>query len=295
MPGRLLQRELQQISKGRNSGFWVAPKIYLFGATKTLDRITERGYNNVHQVRRTHKNAEGEIKMEKIRKMTQQEVDVMCKKHEAWLASGGKEAERADFGGADLRGMSFKGKNLEEANFKFADLTAAFMQGANLSRANLEGTQLTFVRAAHAKFDDCKADFACFEEARLAGASFNGASLQSASFNDAIINFVSFAEADLRRASFLDAVTGGTEFATAQIDRAAFNSGIGGNFFDDKQIAEFAYHLCNAVLQGSTNSPEVKDEVRKILSLANRAGSVKIFGRVQEYRNGQYVTAKEAE
>lgn len=208
--------------------------------------------------------------MSEIRKMTQQEVDEMCKKHEAWLVSGGKECERADFGGADLRGMSFKGKNLEEANFKFADLTSAFMQGANLSRANLEGTQLTFVRAAHAKFDDCKADFACFEEARLAGASFNGASLQYASFNDAIINFVSFAE-------------------------AAFNSGIGGNFFDDKQIAEFAYHLCNAVLQGSTNSPEAKDEVRKILSLANRAGSVKIFGRVQEYRNGQYVTAKEAE
>ena len=59
---RLLRRKRQQISKGRNSGFWVAPKICLFGATKTLDRITERGYNNVHQVRRTHKNAEGEIK-----------------------------------------------------------------------------------------------------------------------------------------------------------------------------------------------------------------------------------------
>lgn len=73
--------------------------------------------------------------MEKLRKMTQQEVDVMCKKHEAWLASGGKEGERADCGGADLRGMSFKGKNLEEANFKFADLTSAFMQGANLREA----------------------------------------------------------------------------------------------------------------------------------------------------------------
>ena len=60
MQVRLLRRKRQQISKGRNSGFWVAPKIYLFGATKTLDRITKGGYNNVHQVRRTHKNAEGE-------------------------------------------------------------------------------------------------------------------------------------------------------------------------------------------------------------------------------------------
>ena len=55
MQGRLLRRKRQQISKWRNSGFRVAPKIYLFEATKTLDRITERGYNNVHQVRRTHK------------------------------------------------------------------------------------------------------------------------------------------------------------------------------------------------------------------------------------------------
>ena len=227
-----------------------------------------------------------------IRKMTQKEVDEMCKKHEAWLKNR-EDGARADFHNAYLCGINFRGKNLEQANFESADLSSALMQDVNLSRANLKGASLTFARAANAKFNDCKADFACFEEARLIGASFNGASLQSASFNDAIINFVSFAEADLRRASFIDAVTGGTKFATAQIDRAAFNSGIAGDFFDDKQIAEFAYHLCNAVLQGSTNSPEVKDEVRKILSLANRAESVKVFGRVQEYRNGQYVTAKE--
>ena len=55
MQVRLLRLKRQQISKGRNSGFWVAPKIYLFGTTKTLDRITGRGYNNVHHVRRTHK------------------------------------------------------------------------------------------------------------------------------------------------------------------------------------------------------------------------------------------------
>lgn len=154
---------------------------------------------------------------------------------------------------------------------------------------------MRLVRATYATFDDCTANSACFTEAQLTGASFEGASLQSASFECAIINFVSFAEADLRRANFIDAMTGGTKFAAAKIDFAAFNSGIAGDCYDDKQIAEFAYHLCSAVLGGHTNSPEVKAEVRKILSLANRAESVTAFGRVQEYKKGKYITAKEAE
>lgn len=57
-----MQRELQQISKGRNSGFWVAPKIYYLKTQKTLDGNGEQWYNKYHQVRRTHKNAEGEQK-----------------------------------------------------------------------------------------------------------------------------------------------------------------------------------------------------------------------------------------
>lgn len=167
------------------------------------------------------------------------------------------------------------------------------MQFANLGGADLEGANLTFVRAANARFDDCTADFASFDEARLTCASFVGASLQRASFRDAIINFVTFSEADLRRADFVDAVTGGTKFATAKIDFAAFNSGIAGNNFDDKQIAEFAYHFCSAVLGGHTNSPEVKAEARKILSLANRSADAAVYGEVQEYRKGKYITAKE--
>ena len=66
-----------------------------------------------------------------------------------------------------------------------------------------------------------------------------------------------------------------------------------GNNFDDRQIAEFAYNLCTAVLGGHTNSPEVKETVRKILSLANRAESVKVFGKVQEFNGVKHVTAKE--
>lgn len=49
--------------------------------------------------------------MKKLRKMTQQEVDEMCKKHEAWLENRADGA-RADFSGASLKGLSLKNADL---------------------------------------------------------------------------------------------------------------------------------------------------------------------------------------
>lgn len=223
---------------------------------------------------------------------TQEQVNEICAQHEAWLKDRSTGA-RADFSGASLRGLVLEGRCLREANFKNADLRGAFLRSADFSHANFEGADLTFVRASHAKFNDCMADHACFAEARLAGSYFEGASLQGASFREAHLSFVSFREADLRRADFVDAVTGGVIFARANIDFVAFNSGIAGDCFDDKQIEDFAYHLCNAVLGGHTNSPEVKAEVRKILSLANRSANAAVYGKVQEYKKGKYMMAKE--
>lgn len=281
------------MSKGRNSGFGVAPKIYCSKTQKTLDGNGVWWYNKYHQVRRTHKNAEGEIKMEN-KVYTQEAVNGICTQHEAWLKDW-HTGKRADFSGANLRGLHLEGRSLREANFQSADMKGAFLESADFSHANFEGANLTFVRASYAKFNDCIADHACFAEAHLTGTYFEGASLQRASFREAQVNFASFREANLWRADFVDAITGGTIFARANLAFAAFNSGFAGNNFDDRQIAEFAYNLCSAVLGGHTNSPEVKAEIRKILSLANRAESVKVFGRVKEWKNRKYVTAKEAE
>ena len=60
MQGRLLRRKRQQISKGRNSGFWVAPKIYYLKMQKTLDGNGGWWYNKYHQVRLTHKKTQKE-------------------------------------------------------------------------------------------------------------------------------------------------------------------------------------------------------------------------------------------
>lgn len=223
---------------------------------------------------------------------TQEEVNEICTQHEAWLKDW-HTGKRADFSGANLRGVHLEGRSLREANFQSADMKGAFLKSADFSHSNFGGANLTFVRASYAKFNDCMADHACFDEAHLTGTYFEGASLQRASFRKAQVNFASFREAKLWRADFVDAITGGTIFARADLEFAAFNSGIAGDSYDDKQIAEFAYSLCSAVLGSRTNSSEVKETIRKILSLANRANSVKVFGPVQENIRGKYFTAKE--
>ena len=65
--------------------------------------------------------------MEKeYRKFTDKQIKETCEAHEKWLASGGKEGERADFHNADLAGARLEGVNLEKANLKDARLKGAF-------------------------------------------------------------------------------------------------------------------------------------------------------------------------
>ena len=292
MQVRLLRHKRQQMSKWRNSGFRVAPEIYYSETQKTLDGNGVWWYNKYHQVRRTHKNAEGEIKMEKLRKMTQQEVDEMCKKHEAWLASGRKEGERADFQNADLKNARLEGVNLEKANLNDARLNGAFLNFANLKEASLERADLRFVRAMNATFDGASLKYADFRGARLTSSTFEDAVLSDANFENAHIGHGNFTGADLSAANFAYAHIGGCHFREAFIGGVRWTSIANGDF-DDRQIKEFAYELCWAALASSDTSEYVKDEIRKIVRLANCSNSAKEWGRVQEYRNKKYVTAKE--
>lgn len=71
--------------------------------------------------------------MKKLRKMTQQEVDEMCKKHEAWLENRADGA-RADFSGASLKGLSLKNADLRFANLEGADLRLVRATAMTISR-----------------------------------------------------------------------------------------------------------------------------------------------------------------
>lgn len=212
--------------------------------------------------------------MEKeYRKFTEEQIKETCEAHEKWLASGGKEGERADFHNADLAGARLEGVNLEKANLKDARLKGAFLNFANLKEASLEYADFKEAILTSSTFEDARLAFANFEESKLGHVNFTGASLGAANFAYAAICGCHFREAFIGGAKW-------TSIANAD--------------FDDKQIKEFAYQLCWAALASSDTSAYVKDEIRKIVRLANCSNSAKEWGCVQEYRNKKYVTAKEA-
>ena len=226
------------------------------------------------------------------RKLTEEQINKTCKEHEKWLASGGKEGERADFQNADLKNARLNGVNLEKANLNGARLNGAFLNSANLKEASLERADLRFIRAMNATFDGASLKYADFRGARLTSSTFEGAVLSDANFENAHIGHGNFTGADLSAANFAYAHIGGCHFREAFIGGVRWTS-ISNGDFDDKQIKEFAYELCWAALASSDTSEYVKDEIRKIVRLANCSNSAKEWGRVQEYRNKKYVTAKE--
>ena len=228
------------------------------------------------------------------RKLTEEQISKTCKEHEKWLASGGKEGERADFQNADLKNARLEGVNLEKANLNDARLNGAFLNFANFKEASLERADLRFVRAMNATFDGASLKYADFRGARLTSSTFEDAVLSDANFENAHIGHGNFTGADLSAANFAYAHIGGCHFREAFIGGVRWTSIANGDF-DDKQIKEFAYELCWAALASSDTSEYVKDEIRKIVRLANCSNSAKEWGRVQEYRNKKYVIAKEAE
>lgn len=233
------------------------------------------------------------MEMEKeYREFTGEQIKETCEAHEKWLASGGKEGERADFRNADLKNARLNDVNLEKANLNGARLNGASLKSVNLKEASLEYADLRFVRAINAIFDGASMKYADFKDATLTASTFKEARLASANFENAYLGHVNFTGATLWGANFAYAHIGGCHFREASIGGAKWTS-IANGGFDDYQIKEFAYQLCWAALASSDTSEYVKDEFRKIVRLANCSNSAKEWGRVQEYRNKKYVTAKE--
>jgi len=71
-------------------------------------------------------------------RIKQEIVNQDLKSHSTWVRSNRRVGKRADFGGEDLRGMTFY-VDLREVNFTKSDL-----RGVNLREANLRDSDLSF-------------------------------------------------------------------------------------------------------------------------------------------------------
>jgi hypothetical protein len=135
----------------------------------------------------------------------------------------------------------------ERANLCGADLRDADLCGANLRGANL-----------------CDAD--------LCGANLRGANLCDADL----------CGANLRGANLCDADLCGANLCDADLDYSCLPLWCGSlkANYDDRQLAQIAYHLVKAGRNSVNASAETKEELSKLIDFANKFHRVKECGKI---------------
>ena len=128
--------------------------------------------------------------MRVLQKIIPGELDMVLEKHKLWLATDGKEGERADLSYTDLEGADLRCVNLYRANLRHACLSDACLVAADLSYADLTGANLRCVNLYRANLRHanlCRADlaFADLPCANLQGADLRAAYLPYANLADA--------------------------------------------------------------------------------------------------------------
>ena len=133
--------------------------------------------------------------------------------------------------------------NLYGADLRDANLRGADLRGANLCHADLRGADLRDANLCHAN---------------LRGADLCGADLRGANL----------CHADLRGADLRDA---NLDYSCLPLWCVSLSA-----HFDDKQLAQIAYHLVKAGINSKNASDETKTELAKLIDFAN------CFHRVDE-------------
>ena len=177
--------------------------------------------------------------------MTKKELNEILKRHKHWL--------NKDFDGWENMRANLSGANLSDANLIGANLRYADLSGADLSDADLRYADLRY--------------------ADLNNAGLRYADLRYADLSGANLRYADLRYADLRYA----------DLSNANLDYSCIPLWCGSltAHFDDKQIKQITYHLVKAGLQSKNTSDEVKQELRKLIDLANGFHRAKECGVIE--------------
>jgi hypothetical protein len=181
-----------------------------------------------------------------MRSITDEELNVILKKHKEWFEPEGHRGVRADLSSADLGGVNLSNAYLRRANLRGANLMCANLKGANLYNANL--------RSANLMCADLKG--ANLYNANLRGANLHNANLQGADLQVANLMYANLQGADLRGAN-LDFSCWPLHCGSTKV------------IADDRLVAQMILHLTR--LDTSQCSVEVRgamDHIRK-MSITN--------------------------
>lgn len=138
----------------------------------------------------------------------------------------------------------------------------------NLCRKNLRGKDLHFANMSNASLREADLRRANLSRTKLNEANLTGADLRCA---------------DLRGADLFGADLNGADLNGADLDCSCMPLWCGSLYahFDDRHIKQIAYHLVKAGLNSRNTSAEVKNELKKIINLANQFHRTKECGIIE--------------
>ena len=173
----------------------------------------------------------------KLIRMTQAEVDEICRRHQM-LYERRVGGARAGFSFSDLSRLKLRGRRLNDADFSGARMWAIDLAAANLDNANLFGTDLRRARLDGARMFRADLRGACFEDARMRAAILESADLRegriATSDPSGHLDYrdddgrgpwsgvTSFARADMERCKLAGVLAYGVDFRDAHLRSTDF-------------------------------------------------------------------------
>ena len=153
--------------------------------------------------------------MKELRKITQEELDMILKNHKLWLFTFRKEGESADLSYVDLSYANLSWTNLSGANLSGANLSWTNLSGATLAYAYLVDADLRYTNLAGANLTGVN-----LEGADLSYADLTGADLPCANLSHADLAFADLSRANLSGANLKYAYLVGANLTNADLKDA---------------------------------------------------------------------------
>ena len=204
----------------------------------------------------------------RVKKITQEELDVILEQHKLWLKTDCKQGKRADLSYIDLSYMNLSCKGLRGANLTGADLSYASLYGADLSYASLYGADLRE---------------AILKSADLREAILKSADLSYADLSYANLRYTSLYGANLEGAILIGAILTGAILTNTKYNSKTANLALAcpeeGSFIGFKkaynQGEEYIVKLLipEDAKRSSATSRKCRCSKAKVLSITNLDGS----------------------
>lgn len=156
------------------------------------------------------------------------------------------------------------------------------MENSNLRIIDASTIKEMLVNHEKALNGDEDGEFAIFYNADLRGADLRYTNLRDADLRAANLEGANLLGADLTEADLI-----GANLAGANLDFSSFPLWCGSlkANFDDKQIIQLIYHAVKAGLYSCNTSDEVKNELEKVIDLANKFHRVAECGRIERSKS----------